>query len=82
MQWLFQKFWYFWLDGPGRRTTNNPTAPMPDVMRYRSLRGSLFGGHSNSQLNLFIQLSFTNRTAYGWTDFISAFRFGQYLIRL
>jgi len=48
------------------------------VKRYRSLRGSLIGGQSKSQLYNFAHLSFANCFSF-WLDvFFTSFRFEEY----
>ena len=66
----------------GRTSAKSLAAQIRFVMQYRSLRGSLIGGQSKSQLYNFAHLSFANCFSF-WLDvFFTSFRFDEYSFRL
>ena len=68
--------------GNGRTSPKSLASQIQFVMQYRSLRGSLIGGQSKSQLYNFAHLSFKNRFSF-WLDvFFTSFRFDEYSFRL
>ena len=72
--WLIKNFVSLQQDGQAEVILFPRLTQSRFVIRYRSLRGSLIGRHSTSRLHFFIQLSFYNRRACGWTKFFSSFQ--------